>query len=193
VSAGDYSQLCRINWRMGGDLRAVFATFSDESKRKVLDTAGALILADAQKAIAAKGWGHFGEGIRNSLTATRAGETMEVGSDHVAAGMRHFGGTISAPGQSPVAKKRAWLTIPVRGSPAKGKTYTDLKLGGWKFFRIISRKSGFPVLMGYQGKAKPQPLFALRKQVTHPASPWFPTYAQITGRVTEAFRAQLPT
>ena len=183
--------LCRINWRMSGDLRALFKTFSDNDAQAALRTAGHGIIQDAEKNLAAKGWHGLGDAIRRDLNTQINGRTLEVGSSHPAAGMRHLGGTISAPGKSPLASRAEWLTIPVPG-PAKGNTARDMRIKGWKLFRIISTKTGFPVLMGSRGKGtKARPLFAMRKEVTHPKSPWFPTFRQITTRIEEAFRAQL--
>lgn len=191
----DRDNFTTITWRMSGSLAPVFARFSTTAVSRVLRMTGRTLVSDAKDNIRAKGWKKLGNAIISSLNAQQAGTRLEVGATHVAARMREFGGRISAPGQGDLARRRDWLTIPV--GEAKGRTYDEMRARGWSFFRIMGKK-GFPVLMGYKtgvGKRSKyraaRPLFALRTEVRHPASPWFPTFAQITARFNEAFGTAL--
>lgn len=183
MSAVTPSNFMRMNWRVQGDLRGIVKKFGPEALQNFLRVAGALIANDARGNLMAKGWKRLGHQIRETVNFQILGANqLEVGATHVAAGMRHFGGTISAPGKSPLALKRQWLTIPLRGSPAQGLSVGKMKMAGWRIFRPKGRK----VLMGYRGKGDAVPLFALAKSVKHPASPWFPTSAQISARLHES-------
>lgn len=179
--------LCRINWRIGGSLANAFAKFSDDAARRFLLGLGGDVQEDARANLQGKGWKRLGPAIAQTLNTQVSGRKLEVGASHAVAGIRHFGGKISAPGQGPLAKQRQALTIPLRGSPAEGQTAGDMRQGGWTLFR----PKGTRVLMGSRGKGDAVPLFALAKSVNHPASPWFPTFEQITGRMEGAFRAML--
>ena len=202
--------LCRINWRMSGDLRKLFKAFSDEAAQRTLRAAGGGIIHDAQNNLAAKGWRGLGTAIRSSLNQQVQGRGLEVGASHAAAGMRHFGGTISAPGKGPGAVPAKMLTIPI-ANEAKGENTRSLRLKGWTIFLpkgtrvLMGTKPGMAIKVRGKGAINPEtgrrkslhmgwtaiPLFVLKKSVRHPASPWFPTSPQITTRIEEAFRAQL--
>ena len=181
-----------INWRVQGDLRKTMRKFGPEALADFLRRAGDTIANDARGNLMAKGWKRLGHAMRESINWQVNGSTLEVGSTHVAAAMREYGGRISAPGRGPRSRHRKMLTIPIRGSPAYGKSVDDMEAAGW----IIFRPKGTRVLMGVRQGArstKKNPtrgqavaLFALAKSVPHPASPWFPTFAQITARLNEA-------
>lgn len=177
--------LCTVTWRMSGSLRSVFRQFDDITRESTLRTIGAKIEEDARANLAAKGWRRLAFAIQGTLNTQIRGQTITVGAWHAAAGMRHRGGRIAAPGQGPAAIPARALTIPLSGSPAVGKTTRQMKAQGWKLFR----PKGTRVLMGTHGKGtEPVALFALAKAVQHPASPWFPSLRQIRTRVAEVIQ-----
>lgn len=179
-----------LTWRIQGTLRLLFRKLDGSARRRLLTTIGALVAEDARRGARGKGWKRLGPEIADSVSYRQQGDTgVEVGAAHAAAAMRQFGGRIRAPGKGPGAKKAAWLTIPVKGSPAEGHWAGEMPHFGWRLFRIQGAKG--PVLMGTKGKGpgrQTRPMFALRKEVPHPASPWFPSEGQIFRRISEAVR-----
>ena len=126
-----------------------------------------------------KGGRHLWKDIANSVHLRSIGPSgVEIFSDHVAAAQKQFGGVIEAPGKGPGATGARFLTIPLRGSAAEGKTVGDFKTGGSKLFVLGKRddaggRGGILARLGAGGAV--EPLFILCKR-TKPqrAEPWFP-------------------
>ena len=126
-----------------------------------------------------KGGRKFWNDLAGSIRLRSIGPAgAEVYSAHPAAAQKQFGGVIEAPGKGPGATGARFLTIPLRGSAAVGKTVGDFKEGGSKLFVLGKRddaggRGGILARIGAGGAV--EPLFILCKR-TKPqrAEPWFP-------------------
>jgi hypothetical protein len=118
-----------------------------------------------------------------------SGSDIIAGASHYAAGFKHRGGTVSAPGRGPGSRFSSWLTIPI-SNEAKGKNASDFprkktfiarsKAGNLIIFRKPpkvskkSRKRAGRAALSMINAMAPKPLFVLKKSVTVRPNPWFP-------------------
>jgi hypothetical protein len=130
-----------------------------------------------------------------------SGSDIIVGASHYAAGFKHRGGTISAPGRGRGSRFSSYLTIPI-SDDARGKNASDFprsktfiaksKAGNLIIFRKppkvakAKRKKAGRVAVSIIDMMRPKPLFVLKKSVTQRAQPWFP---DDDASVSEAIRS----
>ena len=114
-----------------------------------------------------RGSSAFWRGIRDSVNVQSVGlDAVEVGSSHVAAAQKQFGGPIRARGKA--AGGADALTIPI-APEAKGQSVAKFEAAGKRIFAIKR-------VLGYSEESGEfHPLFVLCKQ-TRPqkAEPWWP-------------------
>lgn len=126
-------------------------------------------------------WYEIGDSVQVQQTDGGA----VVGATHAAAGFKHTGGTISAPGRGAGSLRRRALTIPV--GPARANRWdTDAaQQAGY----VLARAGD--VLVGRKGKrGRPVPLFILRKSVTQRADPWWPENNEVAAIVRKAMEEE---
>jgi len=191
--------LANISWRVSGTLRPLFRQLDPAGRTKLLDRIGFNVLQDVKAAAIAK-WPKLGYAFAEEASYNVHGAaSVEVGTSHVAAGIRQTGGPISAPGKGPGATGARMLTIPV-APEAKGKTAGQLRKAGWTIFAIPGKPAPARFLLGYRLKASrckrkrkgkatrptAQLLYVLKKSVYHPADPWFPSEDRLFRSVSQA-------
>lgn len=184
-----------IGWRIAGSLRPLFRVLGDEAKGRILTTVGGLVKRDVQAAARGKGWPRLGPAIAQATSYQMHGVSgVEVGTAHPVARIRQMGGPIAAPGKGPGAKPAQYLTIPV-AEAAKGHSAGEMRHLGWMTYVVKSRSGrSQAVIMGIRTRrgrvgaraAEPVPLFVLKKQVRHPADPWFPREETVFRRINQA-------
>ena len=157
--------------------------------------AARLTAEQARRNAMAKG-GEFWQEIADSVQVHEEPDSVVVGATHVAAAIRHFGGRISAPGQGAGSLHRRALTIPIyREARAKHWSTDDAEAAGWTLFKpkgsdiIYGTKKG----KGKGNKAQTEMLFVLRKSVRHPASPWWPSDADVQSNIDRALSEEFPS
>ena len=143
---------------------------------------GAMVRKEAIQNALAKGGKRFWRDIARSINLMPDGQAAVVGSTHVAAAQKQFGGKIEAPGKGPGATGAKVLTIPIKGSGAEGRRASDFALAGKELFVA----KGTHVL-GYSDDGEFHGLFVLVKR-TKPQrpEPFFPA----DGRVLEIAEAE---
>ena len=136
--------------------------------------------------------------IADSLHTETVGEARVVGSTHVAAAHKQFGGTVSAPGKGEGSLHRAALTIPV-GIARENRWDTDkAQAAGWRLFRVKG-KDGRGLLFGERvsgskrKRRRQELLFVLRKSVEQKPDKWFPEGAQLEAAVSRGIDLYLRT
>ena len=144
--------------------------------------------------------------ILNSIHNEETGDSQTVGSTHVAAAHKQFGGTISAPGRGEGSLHRKYLTIPV-GLARQNRWDTDAaQAAGWQLAMV--KKGSKRYLFGTRARkrkatakrrrksAKAIPrelLFVLKESVTQPADPWFPMGQELETAVRRGVDLYLKT
>lgn len=150
----------------------------------------ALAVEEAARASArAKGGRRFWASVAETVMTRRGADgSLTVGAWHRAAGFRHRGGVIAAPGRGPGALGRRALAIPL-GRARKGRWSTvEAEQRGLRLFRAGD------VLMGRRGShGRAEPLFLLRRRVTQRPDPWFPEGAALEAAVRRGVDAFLRT
>ena len=145
----------------------------------------------------------FWQDVSNSVNKRVEGsESVEIGASHVAAAFKEYGGTISAPGKGPGSRHAKYLTIPI--SPkARGTNVSD-----WpkKSIRLVNTGKSVLICLvkgaeklknkrrgGKRGSFVKQafsdllePLFVLKKSVTHKPNPWWPSASKINAAIEKA-------
>jgi len=114
--------------------------------------------------------GRFWASIANSITTDASNDNVSVGAVHYAAGHKHTGGTISAPGSGPGSRNSQNLTIPI-DEEAKGKNVNDFRSEDLLFLK--SRK-GNKIIFKKMADGEIKPLYVLKKAVYQRPEPWFP-------------------
>lgn len=136
----------------------------------------------ARQAAYRKGGRSFWRAVGDSvMTREGTGGDLAVGAWHHAAGFKHRGGVIAAPGRGPGALGRRVLAIPVGKAREHRWSTVDARQHGFRLFRAGD------LLLGQRGKrGKATPLFALRRRVVQRPDPWFPEGAELERVVRDA-------
>lgn len=163
----------------------------DSTRQAGLMLAWGIKVRDHARANArAKGGKSLWKQIAASVQVRRlAGSGVELHTDHVAARMRHEGGTIRPKGSANGGADA--LTIPI--SPAsRGKRAGEFAAAGRNLF--VLKRPGKAPLLGYSARGRGAvrnsagqfqsgevdrfvPLYVLMMSVRHPAAPWWPSDA----------------
>lgn len=166
---------------------------SPAQTRQMLACIGQAVQNAAVAAARAKGGRRFWGEVANSVSRRQVGDAVIVGSVHVAARFKQFGGMISAPGRGAGSLHRRALAIPTREARARGGygwDVRDFEANGWELFKLPKGGGDRSVLMGRKGKRRPVvvPLFVLRKSVTQRPDPWFPAGEALSRAAAEGLR-----
>ena len=166
----------------------------------MLDVAAMEVERKAKANALAKGGRHFWVSeIVNSLHTEAVGGSRVVGSTHVAAAHKQYGGPISAPGRGEGALGRQALTIPV-GKARENRWDTDkAQAAGYELFKVKT-KEGRGLLFGRRtrgkgnrSRRKDELLFVLRKSVMQAPDKWFPEGAELEQCVRQGIDLYLST
>ena len=114
--------------------------------------------------------GRFWHSIADSIVTDNLTNGISVGATHTAAGHKHTGGMISAPGRKPGSRNAQHLTIPI-DDEAKGKNVNDFRKQDLLFLK--SRK-GNKIIFKKLSNGDIKPLYVLKKAVSQRPEPWFP-------------------
>lgn len=126
-----------------------------------------------------KGGRRWWRELARSIWVKSVSETeVDVGTDHVGAGLKQHGGEVR-----PVNSKA--LTIPI-AEEAKGKRAYEFERADRELF-VISQKTGDPQTIGILGYAEDggregavHPLYVLRTKADMKPDPWFPGNGEIS-------------
>ena len=172
------------------------ALTSDQAVADMLEIVGEEVARRARRNARGKGGRRFWvQDIMDSIHSEAYQGGQIVGSTHVAAAHKQFGGEISAPGKGEGALHRQYLTIPT-GAARQNRWDTDkAKAAGYKLFRVKRKSDGAQFLFGTRGKAKgpAELLFILKKSVFQKADPWFPMGAELEAAVKKGIDLYLST
>ena len=166
----------------------------------IMDVAAMEVERKAKANALSKGGRHFWVSeIVNSIHTETMGRNRVVGSTHVAAAHKQFGGPISAPGKGEGALGRQALTIPV-GKAKTNRWDTDkAQAAGYDLFKIKG-KAGRGLLFGRRtrGKSnrsrnKDELLFVLRKSVMQAPDKWFPEDTELEDAVRNGIDLYMST
>lgn len=166
----------------------------------IMDVAAMEVERKAKANALAKGGRHFWVSeIVNSIHTETIGKNRVVGSTHVAAAHKQFGGPISAPGKGEGSLHRQALTIPV-GKAKTNRWDTDkAQAAGYELFKVKT-KEGRGLLFGRRtrGKSnrsrnKDELLFVLRKSVMQAPDKWFPEGAELEDAVRNGIDLYMST
>ena len=166
----------------------------------IMDVAAMEVERKAKANALAKGGRHFWVSeIVNSIHTETMGRNRVVGSTHVAAAHKQYGGPISAPGKGEGALGRQALTIPV-GKARENRWDTDkAQAAGYDLFKVKG-KVGRGLLFGRRtrGKSnrsrnKDELLFVLRKSVMQSPEPWFPQGQELEDAVRNGIDLYMST
>jgi hypothetical protein len=166
----------------------------------IMDVAAMEVERKAKANALSKGGRHFWVSeIVNSIHTETMGRNRVVGSTHVAAAHKQYGGPISAPGKGEGALGRQVLTIPV-GKAKTNRWDTDkAQAAGYDLFKIKG-KAGRGLLFGRRtrGKSnrsrnKDELLFVLRKSVMQAPDKWFPQGAELEDAVRNGIDLYMST
>ena len=142
---------------------------NDAEKRALFATIRTTMIRTLKDAAIEKGGKSFWRDVANSVTGESDADSAIVGATHPAAGIRQFGGTISAPGQGPMSTGAEHLAIPV-DDRAKGKSP--------RFFNGIfcaERKRDGALFLFRRLNGETELFYVLKDEVEHPADPWLPS------------------
>jgi hypothetical protein len=166
----------------------------------IMDVAAMEVERKAKANALSKGGRHFWVSeIVNSIHTETIGHNRVVGSTHVAAAHKQYGGPISAPGKGEGSLHRQALTIPV-GKAKTNRWDTDkAQAAGYDLFKIKG-KAGRGLLFGRRtrGKSnrsrnKDELLFVLRKSVMQSPEPWFPQGTELEDAVRNGIDLYMST
>ena len=171
--------------------------------RNILLRVGHLASNMAKRNAYAKGGRSFWRDIGDSIHVVQPspGEVI-VGAAHVAAGIKHFGGRVSAPGRGAGSLHRKALAIPIGLARANRWDTDEAQQNGYDLFRPRGSSILFGRLRaGGRGRgrgrrrganAATQPaeqaemLFVLRKSAQIPADPFWPEDTDIERMIRQA-------
>ena len=177
---------------------------SPQATGDMLEIVGEEVARKARRNARGKGGRRFWvQDILDSIHSESTSGGRIVGSTHVAAAHKQFGGEISAPGKGEGALRRQFLTIPA-GKARENRWDTDkAKAAGSKLFRVKRKSDGALFLFGSRepatpkkGKGKGSPaelLFTLKKSVFQKADPWFPMGKELEEAVGKGIDLYLKT
>jgi hypothetical protein len=166
----------------------------------IMDVAAMEVERKAKANALSKGGRHFWVSeIVNSIHTETMGRNRVVGSTHVAAAHKQYGGPISAPGKGEGSLHRQALTIPV-GKAKTNRWDTDkAQAAGYELFKIKG-KGGRGFLFGRRTRGKNnrsrnknELLFVLRKSVMQSPEPWFPQGAELEDAVRNGIDLYMST
>lgn len=154
--------------------------------RTIALRAAHLTAQDAMRNARAKGGKSFWREIAETVQVHEEAGRVLVGATHVAASIKHTGGRVSAPGKGEGSLHRKALTIPIGIARQKRWDTDKAEDAGYHLFR----PKGSDILFGKSLKHKKahqaEPLFVLRKSANIPASPWWPTDADVNANIARA-------
>ena len=170
------------------------------ASRSLLLRIGQLAANLARRRAYAKGGRSFWREIGDTIQVHEEEGRVVVGATHVAAGVKHFGGTVSAPGRGPGSLHRRALAIPIGRARANRWDTDEAQEAGYELFRprgssiLMGRPraggSGRGRRRGANAAAQPagqaEPLFALRKAAQIPADPFWVTDGDLQRVIREA-------
>ena len=161
-----------MDWHATIDARAALSHLADlgarlDAPQPFLLRWGQRVAITARNAARGKGGRRFWNDVARSVRVNAVSATaVTVGSNHVAAAQKQFGGEIR-----PV--NAAARTIPI-ADEAEGKRAGEFALGGRRLF-VLDRDAGDTVgILGYSDNDRFHPLFVLRRRVVQRPDPWFP-------------------
>jgi len=152
------------------------------ASRNLLLRIGHLGAALARRRAVAKGGRSFWQEVADSIQVHEEPGAVVIGATHVAAGIKHFGGRVEAPGKGRGSLHRKALAIPVGLARANRWDTDAAQMAGYSLFR----PKGTSILLGKKGRRKAEPLFVLRKAVQLPADPYWPTDEELEGIARQA-------
>lgn len=177
---------------------------SPQATADMLDVVGEEVARRARRNARGKGGRRFWvQDILDSIHSEPTANGQIVGSTHVAAAHKQYGGEISAPGKGEGSLHRQFLTIPA-GKARENRWDTDkAKAAGYKLFRVKRKSDGALFLFGSRETAKPKKgkgkgspaelLFTLKKSVFQKADPWFPMGKELEEAVGKGIDLYLKT
>ena len=158
--------------------------------RNILLRVGHLASNMAKRNAYAKGGRSFWRDIGDSIHVVQPspGEVI-VGAAHVAAGIKHFGGRVSAPGKGAGSLHRKALTIPIGLARANRWDTDEAQQAGYELFSDTT-DNGVRILFGRSTRHRRlhqrEPLFVLRKSAQVPADPFWPEDTDIERMIRQA-------
>lgn len=144
--------------------------------------------AKAQTNAIAKGGRRLWREIARSVAVDQvSNDGVRVRATHPAAGHKHKGGPIEAPGKGPWAKGAQSLAIPLSGSPAEGRMPGEFKgmfrLPGTNVLAIKATNAMRDRSGRYIRRDKANPIVAMfvlvKKTKPQRANPWWPENAYV--------------
>ena len=161
----------KIKFKYDKDLFKKISKLGKKDQQTVFKKFG-FIFADKAKREARKHTlgGRFWHSIAESITYDYINNGVSVGATHEAAGHKHTGGVISAPGKKAGSRGSRYLTIPI-SEKSKLKNANDFSKK--KTFIKESKKGNLLIFLSNDDSTI-EPLFVLKESVKQKPEPWFP-------------------